>query len=77
MTNYLTPSGLPRRIKSRKLAAMFLEANEEKMIVNVEQTGRDKQNVYVSLHQYLGKHPELGVGVQLEDGDIILYRSSE
>ncbi len=77
MTNYLIPSGLPRRIKSRKLVREFLLRDEVKMIVDVEKTGRDKQNVYISLYQYLGKHPEFGVGVQLEDGNIILYRSTE
>lgn len=56
---------------------MFLERKEPKMEINVEETGRDKQNVYVSLNQYLGKHPEFGVGVQLEDGNIVLYRNTE
>jgi hypothetical protein len=71
----LSPSNLPRRIKSRKLVQTFIESNEQKSVVNVEETGRDKTNVYVSLNQYLSKHPEFGVGVQLEDGNIILYRS--
>lgn len=77
MTNLLIPSKLPRRIKSRKIVATFLEAKKDKLKVNVDQTGRDKQNVYVSLHQYLSNHPEFGVGVQLEDGNIVLYRNTE
>lgn len=73
----LLPTNLPRRIKSPKLVHMFLETNNTKMIVDTTQTGRDKFNVYASLKQYVDRHPEFGVGVQLEDGDIILYRNTE
>lgn len=75
MMNVLIPSGLPRRIKSRKIVQLFTESGEDKAIVNIKQTGREKQNVYMALHQYLAKHPEFGVSVQLEDGDVVLYRS--
>jgi hypothetical protein len=73
----LSPSKLPRRIKSRKLVQTFINSGELKSTVNADETGRDKTNVYVSLNQYLSKHPEFGVGVQLEDGNIVLYRSSD
>lgn len=45
-------------------------------MVDVEKTGRDFTQVYNALFTYVKNHPELGVTLAREDGDIVLYRSA-
>lgn len=48
--------------------------NIQKGQVDVEKTGRDFLQVYNALFTYVKNHPELGVSLAREDGNIILYR---
>jgi hypothetical protein len=76
MVNVVIPCtlGLMRRVKSRTIVRNFLDMNIPKGMVDVNKTGRDFIQVYNALFTYVKNHPELGVTLAREDGDIILYR---
>jgi hypothetical protein len=54
----------------------FLVKNVQRATVDVEETNREFTTVYTSLFQYVRNHPELGVTLVREEGDIVLYNDS-
>jgi len=44
--------------------------------VDINATGRDFTTVYNSLYTYLKNHPELGVSLVREEGELVLYRDT-
>ncbi len=72
----LTIDTLRTKISSKEMIAEFLKSGEPSSRVKVENTGRPEQSVYLSLRQYLLKHPELGVSVQMNEGRVVLFKQT-
>jgi hypothetical protein len=65
-----------RKVKSKRIVKDFLVKNVQRATVDVEETNREFTTVYTSLFQYVRNHPELGVTLVREEGDIVLYNDS-
>jgi len=76
MTNVLLPWKWGRKIKSKQIVEDFLKANIQSCRIDIEATGRDFTTVYNSLYTYLKNHPELGVSLVREQGELVLYRDT-
>jgi len=66
-----------KKTTSKQMVKEFLEKDPVKWPsaeVDITETGRTEQNVYLSLKSYVDRHPELGVGVLMNGGKVILTR---
>jgi len=74
----LTIDTFVKKTSSKEIVDDFL-AKEPKdwpsAEVIVEETGRTESSIYLSMKSYLERHPELGVGVQMNEGRVVLTRN--
>jgi len=63
-----------RKISSKDLVDMFVDADIEAAQIDVTETGRDIDNVYTALTVYLKNHPNLGVRVTQSGGKLFLMK---
>jgi hypothetical protein len=73
----LTIDTFKKKATSKQIVDLFLKANQKSMGVKIENTGRNEQSVYLSLRTWLAKHPDLGVGVQMNGGRVVLYHLAD
>jgi len=76
MTNVLLPWKWKKKIKSKEIVEEFLKLRTPSNRVDINATGRDFTTVYNSLYTYLKNHPELGVSLVREEGELVLYRDT-
>jgi hypothetical protein len=76
MTNVLLPWKWRRKIKSKQIVEDFLKTGAQSNRIDVKATERDFTTVYNSLYTYLKNHPELGVSLVREEGELVLYRDT-
>ena len=63
-------------MKSKQIVEDFLQTGAPSNRVNVDATEREFTTVYNSLYTYLKNHPELGVSLVREQGELVLYRDT-
>jgi hypothetical protein len=66
--------GSLRKIDSKRIVNAFLEQAEPEVEVITTSTGREFQNVYVSLMMYVKRNKDLRVAVRMSEKRIILSR---
>ena len=78
MESFIKPIkiGSLRKINSEMIVNAFLEQPDPEVEVIAESTGRDFQNIYVSLKMYVKRNPTLNVEVRMSEKRIILSRVS-
>lgn len=67
-------SSPPKQPGSKEIVDEFLASNLVRCIVDTKGLDRKPNSVYVSLRQYVAKHPDLQIQVTLQDGQITLIK---
>lgn len=66
--------GSLKKVNSKMIVDAFLSQPEPEVEVITESTGRDFQNIYVSLKMFIKRNKELNVAVRMSEKRIILSR---
>jgi hypothetical protein len=66
--------GSLKKVNSKMIVDAFLMQSEPEVEVITESTGRDFQNIYVSLKMFIKRNKELNVAVRMSEKRIILSR---
>jgi hypothetical protein len=66
--------GSLKKVNSKMIVDAFLVQSEPEVEVITESTGREFQNIYVSLKMFIKRNRELNVAVRMSEKRIILSR---
>ncbi|MFA6771846.1 MAG: hypothetical protein WCS74_04290 [Dehalococcoidales bacterium] len=63
-----------QKLSSKELVDMFITSGHDAAEINMDQTGREIDNVYSALLIYLKNHPDVDVRVTQSDGKLYLCK---
>lgn len=64
----------PKEPGSKEIVDEFIASDLSRCVVNMSGVRRHPNSIYISLRQYVRTHPDLGISVKLQNGQITLSK---